>query len=100
MDVIFNDRVITRKEHQCVGCRGIIPKGRHVTMQKIKGDTLYNSYTCEICEMVISELEILEFFEGEVFENETDTWWAAAHKFKERTGTSYNSAIMPLKTAQ
>jgi len=100
MDVIFNDKVITRKEHTCVGCCGIIPKGRRVTMQKIVDDTLYNAYTCEICEAVVCELEILEFYEGEIFENETEIWWCAAHKFKERTGTSYNSAIMPLKTAQ
>jgi hypothetical protein len=100
MEVIFNDKVTTRKEHQCVGCRGIIPKGRNVTMQKIKDDTLYSSYTCEICEIVVSELEILEFYEGEVFENETDAWWAAAQKFKERTGTSHNSAIVPLKQHQ
>lgn len=97
MDVIFNDKVKTRKEHWCIGCRGTIPKGRTVTLQKVRNDTLYSSYTCEICEIVVSDLGIDEFYEGDIFDNENSAWWTAAQKFKERTGTSYNTAIMPLK---
>ena len=99
MEVISNNVVLTRKDHQCIGCRGIIPRGRRVERMVVSDDGIYSVYTCEICQAVINSWDYPEeFYEGEIIECYSELWNAAAQEFKERTGTSYNTAITPLKS--
>ena len=100
-DVISSKVVTTRKNHQCVGCRGMIPAGRRVERQVVRDDVIYQCYTCEICQAVIDSWPYPKAFcEGWIIEECYESWSAAALEFEERTGTSHNSAIVPLTQHQ
>lgn len=101
MDFLFKD-VVVRKEHKCWCCCGTIPIGRKVQFQKVfDAGEVWSFYYCEICAALISTIrKFWDTFPDGISEGEfTDEYWVerwlvAAHEFEERTGTSYNTAVM------
>jgi hypothetical protein len=96
--MLFRDKkVVTKKDHRCFGCGGTIPAGSTVSYfsgVSDDGDFSYG-HVCPICQIV---LEDFDWSDGGYCEWEliNEDWCGAARKFEERTGKSYNSAIIPL----
>lgn len=97
--MLFRDKkVVTKKDHRCFSCMGTIPAGSTVSYfsgtSDDGGDFTYG-YTCSICEIVLENFDWSDggYCEGELV---NEDWCGAARKFEERTGKSYNSAIIPL----
>jgi hypothetical protein len=94
-------KVITKKDHRCFGCFQIIPTGRKVEYFAglCESDFTYG-YVCEVCQIVLEDYDYDDntWYEGELIQSKNE-WESAARKFEERTGTSHNSAIMPLPKA-
>ena len=95
-------RVVTKKDHQCFGCGQTIPAGRKVEYftALCDGDFSYG-YVCEICEIVLEDHDYYDgyWYEGDLIQD-ICAWNVAAQKFEERTGASYNTAIIPFCKAK
>lgn len=93
-------QVTTRKEHQCFGCLGSIPAGRTVEYFVDFEEDFSYGYNCEICKIYLElygdSFNDMDFYEGDLGQD-CEGWEDSARVFEERTGTSYNSAIVPLR---
>jgi hypothetical protein len=89
--------ITTKKEHQCLGCHGIIPKGRKVDHCKYVDNGEWDSYyLCEICQSIINEDKNsgeIEFGEGELFHNGPNEWFLAAKDFEKTTNINFLEVI-------
>jgi hypothetical protein len=96
MSLMLSDKLVTvKKKHQCFGCLGVIPAGASAKKQSwiFDGDFCHG-YLCGVCQIILADaVDLDEWYEGELV---NEDWKSAAHKYEERTGTSYNSAIIPL----
>lgn len=71
MDLLRENKVVTRKEHRCFGCGRKFPKGSKMLFS-VYADcgTAYNSYLCETCEEITDQFAsenhgYVEFSEGD-----------------------------------
>ena len=51
--------VKTKKNHQCFGCAGIIPKGSRAHRNEVvDSGTWFRTYLCDVCQDIINEYRI------------------------------------------
>lgn len=102
MEMLKDKTVKTKKDHQCFGCLQKIPEGAKAKYQAwiYEGDFCHG-YICQVCEIVLEDWFTYydEWYEGDLMQDK-EIWESAAREFEERTGTSYNSAIMPFCKAK
>lgn len=95
MDTWYSN-VKTRKEHNCWGCRSIIPIGSVVEkIKSVDAGTWSTSYWCPVCKVVLDNLESWEkmdgFRYGEIKDELFDEWNIAAKNINETKLLSTNA---------
>lgn len=70
MDILSQKLVASRKEHKCVACGRIFPAGTSIyRIATADGGTAYTDYICTTCSMVMHKYDIIEYGEGDLYED-------------------------------
>jgi len=74
IEIIEQKKVVTKKEHQCLGCLRKYPLGTEMQSTTAVDDNLYHYHLCQECLDFLDTLPMFErnedFCEGDLLENE------------------------------